>query len=357
MNALSLPSFSRRYGLMMFGVSALLIIITCATILRSPLFSKNPPVVAAGAIFDLCITTPLLYYLFVVRSGRARLRSITAVFMACFVVARLIVPASGRTLLLDLRLLTIPLEVVLVIFVVRRASRAMRARHSEGSGDPALAIRRAVGELTGDFQRAGDILASEIAIFYYAFSGWRKKATDSNAAHFTSYKRAGWGTIFAALVLMIGTETGGVHLLVQLWSRPAAWVITVLDIYSIVWLLGDYQGLRLRPTVAGEVALRIRLGLRWSLEVPYAAIEFVGPATADLESKPPGYLKLSLLEAPQFVIHLLEPITAEGIFGIRRTIRRVGMLVDEPGEFRRTLQERGVRFGSEPHPNVRSATG
>ncbi|MEO8216393.1 MAG: hypothetical protein ABI718_04860 [Acidobacteriota bacterium] len=346
MTETSPSSFSRRYGVFMFSASALMIIATCATIVRSSIFARNQAVIASGAIFDLCVTTPGLYYLFIVRGGRARLRSIFPVVLGCLVAARLILPQSSHAILSDLRLLLLPVEVVLVTAVVVRARRAIRTSHQQSEGrDPPRAIRSAVAELTGDFRRAGDILASEITIVYYALLGWREKPPVDRPDQFTSYKLSGWGTIFAALALMIGSETIGVHLLVQLWSPTAAWVITALDLYTILWLLGDYQGLRLLPTEAGETVIRIRLGLRWSVDVPYEAIKAIGTEGPAADSRAPGYLKLAILDAPQFVIHLVEPLTAKGIFGLQRSVRDIGILVDDPSGFRQTLEKRGVVFG------------
>src|SRR5205814_1279247 len=80
----------------------------------------------------------------------------------------------------------------------------------------------------------------------------------------------------ACILAMIGFESIGMHLLVQIWSVKAAWIVTALDVYGALWLIGDYHALRLRPTYAKDGILHLRYGLRWNVEIPFDQIEAVG---------------------------------------------------------------------------------
>ena len=52
----------------------------------------------------------------------------------------------------------------------------------------------------------------------------------------------------------------------------AAWIVTVLDLYGVLWLVGDYHALRLRPTRIDDDTLVLSYGLRWRASIPLDAI-------------------------------------------------------------------------------------
>jgi hypothetical protein len=62
----------RRHPAAFFAISALAVLTACVAILRSAAFVRNPDVAAWGVTFDLTISLPLLYWFFVVRTGKAQ---------------------------------------------------------------------------------------------------------------------------------------------------------------------------------------------------------------------------------------------------------------------------------------------
>jgi hypothetical protein len=119
------------------------------------------------------------------------------------------------------------------------------------------------------------------------------------------------------------------HLLLSLWSRAAAWVWTALDLWAVIWLLGDYQALRLRRSSVGGEALHLRYGLRWSVDVPLEAIVAVEPVRAESEWKRKDVLKVAILDEPRWLISLAEPVVVNGLAGIRKTVRGIALLPDD----------------------------
>jgi hypothetical protein len=53
--------------------------------------------------------------------------------------------------------------------------------------------------------------------------------------------------ILAAPCLAILVETAAIHFLVRRWSRPVAWVLTALSLYSLLMIVGHARALVLRP--------------------------------------------------------------------------------------------------------------
>jgi membrane protein YdbS with pleckstrin-like domain len=193
-------------------------------------------------------------------------------------------------------------------------------------------MREAAREVLGT-NLLSDVLAFEIAICHCAFAGWRARPV-STPATFTYHRKVAYGAVVGALLLVLAAETIGLHLLLQRWSPAAAWVLTVLSIYTGFWLLGLYQAVRLRPIRIEEDRLLIRIGLKWRVEVPFdnvAAFEIlrggmVLPKRKDL-------LRAVVLGEARYLLRLAQPVTAEGPYGIRRRVEQIAFTVDEPQRF------------------------
>lgn len=289
----------------LFALVALTIVTICVVITRS---AMSNDVAAWGVTFDLTLTIPLVWYFVVVKTGTAKPVTLIPVFVICMMLAALVVPRGQQQFLHDLRYLSAPLEVVAIILFAKRAA-------------------------AGNSRVAAFALA-EVEVLTYALFSWRKQPAEQG---FTVHERNGWGTIVACILAMIGFESIGMHLLVQMWSVKAAWIVTALDVYGALWLIGDYHALRLRPTYAKDGILHLRYGLRWNAEIPLDQIEAIDDIRNESEWKRQGVLKMAMLDEPKYLVRLRQPITANGLAGIRRTIHAVAILPDDIDAFKRTL--------------------
>jgi hypothetical protein len=152
------------------------------------------------------------------------------------------------------------------------------------------------------------------------------------------HQRNGWATLVGVFVFLIGVESVAAHLVVQLWSTKAAWIVTTLDIYGLLWLLGDYQALRLRPTRIEGDTLVLNYGLRWRAAIPLAAVRAIEPVRDETDWKRRNVLKVAMLDEPRLLIRFAAPQTAHGLAGITRTIDAVAMLADDDAGFAAALR-------------------
>jgi len=302
----------------LFALIALTIVIVCTVIVRT---TSHADIAAWGVTFDLTLTIPLVWYFVVVRSGAARPMTLAPVFVVCMMLAAFVVPRGQQQFLHDLRYLSAPLEIVTLIFLGRRLAQVR---------DVESATRAMFGN-----SRVADFVASEVSILWYALFCWRKKAPEEG---FTIHQRNGWGTIAACIVAMIGFESIGMHLLVQMWSVKAAWIVTALDVYGVLWIVGDYHALRLRPTYSAGGILHLRYGLRWNAEIPLAEIESIDDVSSEADWKRKNVLKMAMLDEPKYLVKLRRPVTVNGLAGIRRTIDAIAVLPDDIEAFDRTLR-------------------
>ena len=69
------------------------------------------------------------------------------------------------------------------------------------------------------------------------------------------------------LLLVLGLETAGLHLILNHWSRTAAWIATALGLYGTVLAAGLYRSLNERPHLLTPESLTLRMGLLSELRV------------------------------------------------------------------------------------------
>ena len=285
------------------------------------------PVLAWGVTFDLTISIPLLYWFFVVRTGKARALTIAPVFLVGTMTASAVIPRAEQQFLRQLGAVMVPFaELLLAGALVRRIAKARKERST--SSDPYERIHAAARALAGDGLVA-NVIASEIAMLYYATFGWRLRAEEPRGTALTFHERSGWGSILACIFVLIAAEGLGMHLLLSRWSPIAAWAWTGLDLWAAVWLLGDYNALRLRRSFLDDDALHLRFGMRWSVTIPRELIASIDEVRSESAWKRKGVLKVSLLEEPTVLITLREPLVAHGMAGLRKTITAVALRPDQ----------------------------
>jgi hypothetical protein len=212
-----------------------------------------------------------------------------------------------------MRVLAIPLEVVLVFFAFRAARAATYSR-----GDGIERIRAACVGAFGDNGIARAV-AAELSVLYFALAGGRRQPG------FTHGQRAGWSAVAFALGLVTLAEAIPIELWLRRFGTAPAVIAGAIHLYALLWLLGDARALRNRPTRVDGTTLWLRLGLRWSSDIPLAAIESLetGPA-------PVGSLQLKILGATNVVVRMREPVEVRGFFGISRRSRTLAIQVDDP---------------------------
>ena len=188
-------------------------------------------------------------------------------------------------------------------------------------------------------------LAFEIEVLYYAFLSWRTPPPVDRGRSFSYHREAGYGGLFAAVMIAGGVEVFAVHLLVTRWSTTTAWVLTAVSLYGLVWLTGDYQAMRLRPIRVTGDGLEIRIGLRWSLRIPWDAVDALRPVGYSFTApKRPDYLHAVVLGTPRYVVDLERTLVASGPYGIERQVRQVGFTIDDRADFEETLKRCAVEI-------------
>jgi hypothetical protein len=347
MTARAISRFSYPLGFAL----AVAAVYTCSILIAGslPRF-EDADLMALGVSLDLVLAVPALYYFLLVRGRGWPLVGIVPVFIVSVLSASRILPADRQPLISLLEWVLVPLELGLVGFIGWKAFssvRRIRGRLKDESSDAYAAIRSAASEISDSPLLAG-VLAQEVSTIYYALFSWRAPLPPQEHG-FTSYRDNHFGIFVAAISMVVVIETVGVHVLLHvLWSPVAAWVLSALSLYGLVWLIADYRALKLRPTRVTASGLELRLGSRWEVDIPWAALSAVETidsgrpdVDADRSTKP---LDLVLLGQPGVELSLSRPVTVVGPFGLRRETTRIRLQIDRAQRFVELLE--ATRFSA-----------
>jgi hypothetical protein len=288
--------------------------------------APRPDVLAAALAVDLAVIVPLAWA-GAVRARGGRWITLAPVVALSALWAWLVVPEAHHGVLAPLAVLLPLVEVGGVALVVVVA--LVRAWRRGADGEPHERIRSATDRLVGP-GAASRAIAYEVAVFRYALG---PAVRVGGPGAFTYRQSSGYAAVLAGVGVAAVLELVGGHLLVQrLWGDGATLVHLAVSGYAILWLLGDWRALAGRPIRLDGDTLRVRCGLRWSVDVPVAEIETVYHVRKTLPADR-RTLDASVLKNAQFLLTLRRPVVAEGPYGLRKEVTRVAVAVDEPERF------------------------
>jgi hypothetical protein len=200
----------------------LLIFISCICISLSTKFKLGNELLSNGILADLLITAPCLYYL-AIRKTTVSSLTVIRVFILGLLLASVILNTPANPILHIIKTWVSPaLEGFVILFIGRKfyiANRIAKA-NKVNSIDFLMHCRAVLFQVTGS-EKAGNIIASEIAVMYYAFFCTANKSPNFTTT-FSSYKENGITIVLMAILSILLIETTGVHFLVSIWNSTVA---------------------------------------------------------------------------------------------------------------------------------------
>lgn len=295
--------------------------------------------VAVALTLDLVVVVPLAFYLLVVRRRALPIVTLVPILVLSVLGASRVIPAGHQQMLRLLEALALPMELALVGWIGWRAARALREACRDATADPIEQLGHAAFELTRS-RRVAAVIASEIAVFWYAIGSWRARAhAPVGAIAFSHHRRSGHAGIVLAFILVLAVEGLAVHFLLLTWSALAAWIFTIGTAYGAMWLIADFRATMLRPILVRDESIVFRAGFRFTLQVPLARIAAIGRERPQFGKES---VNLTFLGTPTHWLTLSEPMVACGAYGFRRRVRAIGIEPDAGDEFVRILRDRSV---------------
>jgi hypothetical protein len=317
----------------------MMVLLACFLISRSALFIPGRDILSNAILADILITAPLLYFL-AIRKTNVSKWTVARVFIICLLAAGIILNKADNGLLYFIKIWISPLiEFSLIIFISRKFYLANLHAKSAGlnSIDFLTHCRFMMKEVTGS-EKAGNILSSEIAVFYYALGGRKCRSID-HLQTFSNYRENGIILVLGTFLCLFMIETIGVHFLIALWKPVVAWVFTILSLYTCLQLFAHIRAIRSRPTMIGLSALDLHNGLAADVTIEFSDIEEV----ILTKKQPDGgeQVRLALLnglEPYNVLIRLKKTIIVTKIFGIQKKADVILFHIDRPVEFVQSLE-------------------
>ncbi len=321
-----------------FATVALAVYLTGRSVVQFPGAADHTAWLAVGVWVDLGVILPIFYYLLLVRRGSVPAVTLLPVFIACTLIASTLL-TDHAPWVAHLWILALPAEGALIWLAGGTSLRILRLYRSVPRSERSFPedFPAAVEGVLGS-SRPARSLPGELVLLHLALGSWRRPPfVPAGTQPFWSHRDSAWPAIFAAALLVMATEIAVVHLLVALWNPTAAWILTGLGCYGAVWLVGDFQALRLRPTLLTPSHLLVRTGMRWTADIPLRAIQSVSPVRSG--SAPEGAITLAVSGSPNWVLELDRPIRIRGLLGIERESRVLAVQMDGK-EFGEALRAR-----------------
>lgn len=287
-------------------------------------FLAHPGVLGPAIAGDLVVVVPAVYWWVVVRRRLAPARTAIPVVALGLLAATAVMPAGHTGVLTWARYLWSPAEIGLLAYVAWKVRAILRSRSATSTDDPVEAAAGALEAALGS-AFAARLIATEFAVLYYALSPARRPAHVPEGA--VGFAPARAGVVLVVLLPVVALETALVHAMVSRWSVGAAWVLTGLSAYTVLWLMGDYRAMRRRPILVTEEGVIVRVGLRCRIRASHAQIERVAGAGWRDDEAAVGRLNMASPDSPNVVISFREPVVARRFFGIETAVRSVGVRV------------------------------
>ncbi len=310
----------------------------CWLITLFPFYQQHIQSLSLAIAGDLLITAPFCYYLLIRNTTVNKVTVLRILFIGLILTGMIVNLESLPFLRATKKWMAPTLEAALILFIARKFYRATKeARlHRQANPDFLILCRKILLNVTGN-DKISNVLAAEIAVFYYAFISGKEKAIDNNM-RFSSYKQNSTILFLLTFLCLFVIETTGVHFLLMLWNKTFAWFITTLSIYTCLQLLSHIRAIKARSIFIGHDGLQLTMGLAADCNITFKNIREIEMTKKN--SIASDAVKIALIngmESHNFIIHLHEPVTVTKMFGIQKKSQTILFFVDQPETFLRAI--------------------
>ncbi|MEU2503642.1 hypothetical protein ABZ621_02915 [Streptomyces sp. NPDC007863] len=153
-----------------------------------------------------------------------------------------------------------------------------------------------------------------------------------------------YGFAFVCLV-----ECVGMSWLLAGWPVVHA-VVLVLDVYTVLFVLGLHAASVTRPHVLGGGRLRARQAAHVDVDVPLERIAAVRRENRFTHEKKDGELNLAVGSQTSVTLELSEPVEVVGLLGGVRPVTTVRLHADDPKALYEALRDAVTRARTAPSP-------
>ncbi|MGD7009300.1 hypothetical protein [Metabacillus sp. 84] len=205
------------------------------------------------------------------------------------------------------------------------------------------------------------ILIKEGSILFYAFFRWKRKK-NKPAESFCLHKNSGYFFLFLALLHEQVIEMVIFHIYLHHEDPAFAYIFTALHLYSILYMLGDYNWMRNSPVRLNHNRVEMKIGARRELVFNLEDIATIDKASIQYRKSgemihekqvfhATGFPRILTLifgmsDPLKYEIVFHEPQQAIGYFGTKKTVTKALLYLDQSDGLVRLLQTQRAGLGN-----------
>ncbi|WP_244177680.1 hypothetical protein [Streptomyces atriruber] len=176
----------------------------------------------------------------------------------------------------------------------------------------------------------------------------RRHGVDRTAGERAFGHARGQAPIMYGLTFVCVVEAFGMAVLLR--GYPTAHtVMLVIDVYSVILMIGIHAASVTRPHVLSPDALRVRQGAHRDLRIPLALVDAVRAERLFTHGPADGVLDLPVASTTSITLRLTEPVTAVGLLGKRREVTTVRLQADDPAQLLAALKDQLAARSADHH--------
>jgi hypothetical protein len=311
-----------------------LIFISSFLVTFSSKFKQHYDVLSIGLLVDMLLVAPLIYLLIIRKTEVSKLTVLRVFTVGLLIVTYLL--SQKQTALLDfIKIWIAPLvEITIFISIFWKFYKAKQLYKTKQPThfDFLIFSRNLFSEVLSS-QKAGNVMATEIAVFYYLF--YRKSKKNQDNTHFTSHKENGIVLVLSTFLFMILLEAVVMHFVFALWNTTAAWILSGLSVYTCLQLLAHIKSIYARPTLIIGNEIMFRNGLMGGdVTINIDNIERIEESTKEIsEPELVNMAFIKIIENHNIILHLKQSVQVSKAYGIKKTAKVILIHIDEPKMF------------------------
>lgn len=323
--------FNRNF--VRFGIPSLLFAILIIFI-KSSYFLANTDILTLGITLDLLVTIPIIYFI-LIRKTTIPKTTIVPMMILGLLIGIFTLPETNHQYLNIFKTWFLPIiEISVVSFVIIKVRKAILFHKSQKntSVDFFTTLKKTCAEILP--KPIVVPFATEIAVFYYGFINWKRRKLAKN--EFSYHKESGSVVLFYVFIMLIAIETVPIHFLLAKWNPIAAWILTLLSIYSGFQLFGFVKSLSKRPIEVTKDTLLLRYGIMHEAEIPLSEIKEIKLSKKSFtkEDNITRFALLGEMESHNIIIEVHNEQTLHGLFGIKKPFTKLALHVDKDVAFK-----------------------
>ncbi|MDG1039803.1 MAG: hypothetical protein P8H13_03775 [Polaribacter sp.] len=309
---------------------------------KSSVFQQNPSKLSLAITLDLLLIVPFVYFLLIRKTAIPKITIVTS-FIVGMIISSIILPTEEQEVLSLIKTIAIPvIELTILYFVVTKSHKIIKNYKLENNQNIDFFDAMSLAVLQVAPAKVASVLTTEIAVVYYCFISWKKRALLEN--EFTYHDKSTSVSVILGFILVILIETFTAHHLLSKWNVIVAWVFTFLSVYTCLQMIALLKSLSKRPIFIDEQNQQIilRYGIFSEAFIPFSEIKDICVFDKDIseDETVTVFSPLGKLEGVNMLIETRKELIFNRFYGFKKKYTSLVFFVDQKRQFVNKIKDK-----------------